>query len=66
MAVSFAIVRVKKAEFGGYIMARIVALGIVAVFLSACTDAGLTPKEGYVDVEGGKVWYQTFPPSTST
>ena len=39
-------------------MLRIIVLGIVAVLLSACTDAGLTPKEGYVDVEGGKVWFQ--------
>lgn len=37
---------------------RILALGFVVVFLSACTDSGLTPTEGYVDVEGGKVWFQ--------
>jgi hypothetical protein len=39
-------------------MLRILTLGIVAVFLSACTDAGLTPREGYIDVEGGKVWFE--------
>ena len=39
-------------------MFRIFALGIVAGSLAACTDAGLEPQEGYVDVEGGKVWFQ--------
>ena len=39
-------------------MLRIFALGIVAGSLAACTDAGLEPQEGYVDVEGGKVWFQ--------
>lgn len=31
---------------------------VMAVFLAACADEGLTPSEGYIDVEGGKVWYQ--------
>ena len=39
-------------------MLRIIALGIMAGSLAACTDAGLEPQEGYVDVEGGKVWFQ--------
>ena len=39
-------------------MLRIITLGIVAVFLAACSDAGLAPKEGYIDVEGGKVWFR--------
>ena len=39
-------------------MLRIIALGIVAVFLSACTDAGLEPREGYIDVDGGNVWFR--------
>ncbi len=28
------------------------------VVLSACADKGLSPSEGYVDVEGGRVWYR--------
>lgn len=32
-------------------------LGVLAL-LTACTDSGLTPGEGYVEVEGGKVWYE--------
>jgi proline-specific peptidase len=39
-------------------MLRTIALGIVAAVLAACSGAGLTPQEGYVDVEGGKVWFQ--------
>jgi len=31
---------------------------ILTATLSACTDKGLTPGEGYIDVEGGKVWYR--------
>jgi proline iminopeptidase len=47
-------------------MLRILTLGIVAVFLSACTDAGLTPREGYIDVEGGKVWFEIVGSGTAT
>ena len=39
-------------------MARIIAIGLVAAFLLACSDSGLTSHEGYIEVEGGKVWYQ--------
>ena len=39
-------------------MIRILFLSIAAAFLSACADAGLTPGEGYIEVEGGQVWYQ--------
>jgi proline-specific peptidase len=39
-------------------MVRLIFVGLVAACLSACTDTGLTPKEGYIEVEGGKVWYQ--------
>ena len=39
-------------------MARIIAIGLVAAFLLACSDSGLTSHEGYIKVEGGKVWYQ--------
>ena len=47
-------------------MLRSLTLGIVAVFLSACTDAGLTPREGYIDVEGGKVWFEIVGSGTAT
>lgn len=39
-------------------MNRIIAVSLLAVFLFACTDTGLSPKEGYIEVEGGRVWYQ--------
>lgn len=39
-------------------MARIIPIGLVAAFLLACSDSGLTSHEGYIEVEGGKVWYQ--------
>jgi proline iminopeptidase len=39
-------------------MSRIIAVSVLAAFLLACTDTGLSPQEGYVDVEGGRVWYQ--------
>jgi proline-specific peptidase len=39
-------------------MSRIIAASLLALFFLACTDTGLSPQEGYVDVEGGRVWYQ--------
>ena len=30
----------------------------VALALVACTDRGLTPGEGFIDVPGGRVWYE--------
>lgn len=39
-------------------MIRVVLILGVLALLVACTDRGLTPGEGYVDVEGGKVWYE--------
>jgi proline iminopeptidase len=33
-------------------------IGVAAAALSACTEAGLEPGEGYIDVDGGQVWYQ--------
>ena len=37
---------------------RYVTIIFAAVLLAACADEGLTPGEGYIDVEGGKVWYK--------
>jgi len=39
-------------------MLRIFTVGFLMVVLSACADKGLSPSEGYVDVEGGRVWYR--------
>lgn len=39
-------------------MFRSITICLLVVFLAACADAGLSPGEGYVDVEGGRVWYQ--------
>lgn len=39
-------------------MVRLIIVGLLAAILSACAHTGLKPGEGYVDVEGGKVWYQ--------
>jgi proline iminopeptidase len=47
-------------------MIRIVAISIVAAFLAACTDTGLTPNEGYIEVEGGQVWYQIVGSGSAT
>jgi proline iminopeptidase len=38
----------------------------MAAALSACTDTGLMPGEGYIEVEGGKVWYQIVGSGTAT
>ncbi len=39
-------------------MLRSVLVFLLIVVLSACEDRGLAPGEGYVDVEGGRVWYR--------
>ena len=39
---------------------------LMIVILSACADRGLTPGEGYVDVEGGRVWYRIAGSGTET
>ncbi len=39
-------------------MLRIITVGLLMVVFSACADKGLSPSEGYVDVEGGRVWYR--------
>ena len=37
---------------------RSVLIVSLLFLLSACEDGGLSPGEGYVEVEGGRVWYQ--------
>ena len=37
---------------------QVFAFALVAILLSSCRPAGLQPREGYVDVEGGRVWYR--------
>lgn len=39
-------------------MSRIAIVSLLTVILAGCADAGLSPTEGYVDVEGGRVWYR--------
>ena len=34
------------------------ALMLVAVLASSCRGTGLEPREGYVDVTGGRIWYR--------
>lgn len=47
-------------------MVRLTFVGVLAGLLLACSDTGLTPSEGYIDVEGGKVWYQITGSGTAT
>ncbi len=39
-------------------MLRFITAGLLMVVLSACADQGLSPGEGFIDVEGGRVWYR--------
>ncbi len=39
-------------------MSRIAIVSLLTVILAGCADAGLSPTEGYVDVEGGRVWFR--------
>ena len=39
-------------------MFRTFSVILLIVILSACADPGLTAGEGYVDVDGGRVWYR--------
>ena len=47
-------------------MIRLLVLATVVTFLSACTEAGLEPGEGFVEVDGGKVWYEIVGSGTAT
>ena len=42
----------------GPYMLRSIAVCLLVFVLSACTDRGLDSGEGYIDVEGGRVWYR--------
>lgn len=37
-----------------------IAVCVLFTILGACTDAGLSAGEGYIEVEGGKVWYEVI------
>ncbi len=39
-------------------MLKWISLALVIIVLPACGGNGLNPHEGYVDVEGGRVWYR--------
>ena len=39
-------------------MLKQIALCLLVFVLAACADSGLEPAEGFVDVEGGRVWYR--------
>jgi proline iminopeptidase len=47
-------------------MKRFIAIGVILFTLTACPESGLRPGEGYVEVEGGKVWYQIVGSGTKT
>jgi hypothetical protein len=38
-------------------MSRYFLVAFLLVLLPACTETALHPGEGYIDVEGGRVWY---------
>lgn len=39
-------------------MIRSISAALLFATLLGCTDTGLEPGEGYIDVEGGRVWYR--------
>ena len=39
-------------------MVRLVLVSLIVALLLACSETGLEPKEGFIEVEGGRVWYQ--------
>jgi len=47
-------------------MLRTIAAVLVIASLSACEDGGLSSGEGYIDVEGGRVWYRISGSGTET
>lgn len=47
-------------------MRSLIAIGILLTSLFACTDPGLSPGEGYIEVEGGMVWYQVVGSGNNT
>ena len=47
-------------------MIRRLLILVALTALSACTDSGLEPGEGFVDVTGGRVWYRIVGSGTAT
>ena len=47
-------------------MTRLISFVVAALLLSSCQDAGLESGEGFVDVEGGRVWYRIAGSGTAT
>jgi proline-specific peptidase len=39
-------------------MSKRILVFLISVALVGCGDKGLVPEEGYIDVEGGRVWYR--------
>jgi proline iminopeptidase len=39
-------------------MLRLIIFSLLSLVFAGCTDSGLSPGEGYIDVEGGRVWYE--------
>lgn len=39
-------------------MMRLISTSLLMFILSSCADTGLSPGEGFIDVEGGRVWYR--------
>ena len=39
-------------------MNRLITFALVAFAVSSCSDTGLSSGEGFIDVEGGRVWYR--------
>jgi proline-specific peptidase len=44
----------------------LIILAVIAFALTGCTKKGLEPGEGYIDVDGGKVWYRIVGSGTAT
>lgn len=45
-------------DVGDIAMIRAIATVLLFAVVLGCADAGLKPGEGYINVEGGRVWYQ--------
>src|SRR5262244_3842631 len=43
-----------------------IALTVMAVFAGSCGRPGLQPGEGYVNVQGGRIWYRIVGSGTHT
>lgn len=48
------------------IMNKVLSVAFLVALLAGCSDARLSPGEGYVDVEGGRVWYQVVGSGSQT